>query len=579
MTDRKQFSVLLNYNKNQSKSDASDFIGMYSKDIVLPPMSKVALYSASLIRKPIVLTTDQSFSLVLNDAYTYPQGQFEVNGNVPSVTIPIPAKEYSKREFLNELENATATAIESFMEAFPTKYLEYKPAVQIEKDSVFYSLTPYIVPEQFFPISETADASQNIDEAFDVGVAPLYDATDHNTWNNFAFARASIFPFTRNHREDYDTNQNNTDWFFKVDLRQSEECLCGFLPQSYQKTNWTDNQTVQTSDLVNSVAGVVPNCYFGLYFNKSNAGSDAVTCSIVASSDLSDRIDSEAPITSMVSLVDFEIENIASSGIFGFKIYYENTQNNQDTGYDNYYFKVYAKQTQSANYYQVTDEDVLFDSRTINLSLTRSLVIESFSADPVNGEYQGLVPFVAFKGVPNDVTGSTGSVTLNIMNINEVYDDDLADWRQSIGISRFNITNVSEELSYVFGFKEQFNLDPNTFPNVMNPDNGVVALYSDSIGYNIEITNLGIRTQNNTVNTNPGADRPCVYRIQNEETDLSTFNQVYRRITHYPTIMKFVDLENRDPLHLNNLNIKIRRDITNQQATEIEDTKIELVFI
>jgi hypothetical protein len=574
--ERKQFSVLLNYNKNQSGSDASDFTALYSKDIVIPPMSKVALYSASLIRKPIVLTQDQSYQLAFFDAYTFPQGRFIVNGEIPAVNISIPRGSYSKREFLDILEQSTTNAFDGFATTFDTKSLDYKPAIMIEKDQIFYSITPYIVPEQFFPISETTQGSNHIDASFNVGIAPEYEATDANTWNNFAFARASLFPFTRNHRENYDTNQNNTDWFFKVDLRGTEECLTGFLSQAYQKNVWTNPATVQTSNILNTAAGTIPNCYLGLYFNKSSNVSDAITMSVVCTADLSSRTDSSDPITEMVSLVDLNIANIASSGFFGFKFYYENTQNNQDTGYDIYYFKVYAKQTQTANYYQVTDEDVLFDSRTINLSINGDFIRQCFSADPDFGEYQCLVPFVAFKNVPNAISGDTGSVSVNIMNLNEALID--GNWKQTIGISRFAIGNVTEELRYVFGFDQQLNLDPNAYPNTATPDTGIVSLYSDSIGYNVEITNVGIKTQNNTVNTNPGNDRPCVYRIQNEESDLSDFNQTFRRLTHYSPQIKFVDLDNREALNINNLNIKIRRDVTNQVATEIEDTKLELLF-
>ena len=569
-SSRKQFSVLLNYNKNQSGSDASDFVAMYSKDLVIPPMSKVALYSASLIRKPIVLTTDQSFTIDLQDAYRFPDGQFLF----PAVNITVPSGSYSKREFLDLLEVQTNNAFAGFMTAFPDNFLEYNPAVEIQKDSVFYSITPYINPEGYFPVSETADASKNIDQGFSVGISPEYNAGDATSWNNFAFARAAIFPLTRNHREDYDTNQNDTDWFFKVDLRGTEQCLTGFLSQGYQKQQWATDTTVETSDVLNSVVGTVPNCYLGLYFNKSSGTSDAVTMSIVADAGLSERTNSTDAITEMVSLVDLKITDLASTGIFGFKFYYENTQNNQETGYDKHYFKVYAKQAQTANYYNVTEDDVLFDSRTINLAIPRALILEGFKA--IGQDYGGFVPFIAFRNVPNAGTGDTGSVSLNIMNLNQVNDG--GTWKDSIGISRFAITNVSEELSYIFGFKEQESLDPNAYPNMMTPDTGVVSLYSDSIGYNVEITNVGIKTQNNTINTNPGADRPCVYRLQNEESDLSDFNQTFRRLTHYSPQIKFVDLDNREPLHINNLNIKIRRDVTNQVATEIVDTKLELLF-
>jgi len=320
-SDRKQFSVLLNYNKEQSNSDASDFVAMYSKDIVIPPMSKVALYSASLIRKPVVLTENQSFRIVFSDAYTFPQGEFTLPSGVVAVNIQVDKGSYSKREFLDHLETRTQGAFNTFISAYPTKFLEYKPAVNIQKSNIFYSITPYVNPEQYFPISETTQGSNNIDLSFNVGIAPEH-GVDASTWNNFAFARASLFPFTRNHREDYDTNQNNTDWFFKVDLRGTEECLTGFLPQSYQKNIWTAPNVVQTSDLLNSVQGTIPNCFFGLYFQKSQNNSDAVTMSIVVSKDLESRVDSNANISEMISLVDFQLNNIAQSGIFVFKIYF-----------------------------------------------------------------------------------------------------------------------------------------------------------------------------------------------------------------------------------------------------------------
>lgn len=572
-SSRKQFSVLLNYNKNQSNSDASDFVAMYSKDIMLPPMSKVALYSASLIRKPIVLTTDQSFSLSLTDAYSYPKGKFEPSTGFYEIQVPIEKGSYSKREFLDHLEVQTQDAIDTFIFDFSNnKFLEYRPVIDIGKDRIFYSITPYVNPEGFFPVSETADSSNNIDSTFAVGIAPSYNGTDAGTWNNFAFARSSIFPFTRNHREDYDTNQNDTDWFFKVDLSGTEQCFAGFLSQAYQKQQWASSSEVQVSDVLNTGVGEVPNCYLGLCFNKASAGSNAVTMSIVADAGLSERTSSTVAITQMVSLVDLKISDITASGLFGFKFYYENTQNNQQIEYDKFYFKVYAKQSQTANYYNVTMDDVLFDSRTINLAIPRELIIESFQQ--LGDDCGGMVPFIAFKNVPNST--DKGSVSLNIMNINQVNDADT--WKNSIGISRFSIVDVTEELSYVFGFDEQNMLDPNSYPTLVSPDTGVVSLYSDSIGYNVEINNLSVQTQSNTVNTNPGNARPCVYRLQNEESDLSDFNQTYRRFTHYSPQIKWTDIENREYLNLNNLNIKIRRDITNQQANEIVDTKLELLF-
>jgi hypothetical protein len=583
--ERKQFSVLLNYNKNQSGSDASDFTALYSKDLVIPPMSKVALYSASLIRKPIVLTTDQEFDIELTSALAQNDGELlDPDYNPPQpyyATVTIPKGTYSKREFLDTLQSQSQSAIDALMlNELANYFIPYVPVVTIGKEDIFFSIAPNIDNSTYFetfPYSETDYGTNHVDLSAS-GVA-FEHSVDANTWNNFAFCKNSIFPFTRNHREDYDTNQNNTDWFFNVDLVGTEQLMVGFLSQAIQKTSWADDFDVETAEVIGSSVGLIPRAYLGLVFNKSQNNSNAVTCTLVIDSNLSTRTTSAQPIVEMLSLFDINITDLTASGIFGFKFYYENTINNQDEENDVFYFKVYGKTTNTSNYYQVTAEDVLFDSRTINLSLQRSFVEESFKklVDPIYypaGEIGGLVPFVAMNNVSTAATNENGLVSVNTMSLNENEDSG----EPLVGISRFSIKNVTDELSYIFGFKEQLYLDPNAFPNVATPDNGVVSLYSDSIGYNVEITNVGIKTQNNTINTNPGNDRPCVYRIQNEESDLSDFNQTFRRITHYSPQIKFVDLDNREPLHINNLNIKIRRDVTNQVATEIQDTKLELLF-
>jgi len=583
-SSRKQFSVLLNYNKNQSTSEASDFTALYSKDIMIPPMSKVALYSASLIRKPIVLTSDQEFDIELTSAFAQDAGELlDQSYNPPQpyyATVTIPKGTYSKREFLDTLQTQSQSAIDALMlNELANYFVPYIPVVNIGKEDVFFSIAPNIdnsVYFEEFPYSETDFGTYHVDLSAS-GVAFEHSA-DSATWNNFAFCKNSIFPFTRNHRENYDTNQNNTDWFFNVDLVGTEGLMVGFLSQTFQKTSWADDFEVESAEIVGS-AGTCPKVYLGLYFNKSQNNSNAVTCTLVIDSDLSTRTSSSQPILQIQSLFDINITDLTASGIFGFKFYYDNTINNQDEENDVFYFKVYGKTTNTSNYYQMTDEDVLFDSRTINLSLQRAFVEESFKKviDEVyypEGDIGGLVPFISMINVSNAATNENGLVSLNTMSLNE----NESSGEPLVGISRFSIKNVDDELSYVFGFKEQLYLDPNAYPNVASPDNGVVSLYSDSIGYNVEITNVGIKTQNNTINTNPGNDRPCVYRLQNEESDLSDFNQTFRRLTHYSPQIKFVDLDNREPLHINNLNIKIRRDVTNQVATEIEDTKLELLF-
>ena len=82
-----------------------------------------------------------------------------------------------------------------------------------------------------------------------------------------------------------------------------------------------------------------------------------------------------------------------------------------------------------------------------------------------------------------------------------------------------------------------------------------------------------------TVNNNIGSKRPIIFQINNAFSgSLNEVNagELIRSI--YPPQLKFLKLNNVQPLKLNSLNVKIKRAKNNSEATELNDCKLELLI-
>mgnify|MGYP003141105441 CR=1 FL=1 len=122
---------------------------------------------------------------------------------------------------------------------------------------------------------------------------------------------------------------------------------------------------------------------------------------------------------------------------------------------------------------------------------------------------------------------------------------------------------------------------PFLFPTYKPTDSGIVNLFGDDTRYNIEIPSLPIKTFNttNTIDFNLGNERTIIYGTGSLTsgilTDLQN-NNVSLNIE--PNNLKFISLNNKRPIKLNNIKVQIRRAGTNKEAVEIQDASIEILL-
>jgi hypothetical protein len=138
--------------------------------------------------------------------------------------------------------------------------------------------------------------------------------------------------------------------------------------------------------------------------------------------------------------------------------------------------------------------------------------------------------------------------------------------------------------------------NPNMFPRYRGDDAGFNKLYQDGIKYNIEIPNFPVRTFNTTsrpqyvISTrapNPnlfgtsvvvGNERPILYNVKSFGEDATDIEEVEVRRQLLPSNLKWLSLNNTEPLKLNELNVQVRRALDNVLATEITDCMVEVLI-
>ena len=86
----------------------------------------------------------------------------------------------------------------------------------------------------------------------------------------------------------------------------------------------------------------------------------------------------------------------------------------------------------------------------------------------------------------------------------------------------------------------------------------------------------------NTTRTNKnniGQKRTIVYKTEPViEGESHEIQSVFINKNIQPNSLKFLTLNNTEPLNLNNMNIQIRRNHNNELATELEDASVEILI-
>jgi hypothetical protein len=126
--------------------------------------------------------------------------------------------------------------------------------------------------------------------------------------------------------------------------------------------------------------------------------------------------------------------------------------------------------------------------------------------------------------------------------------------------------------------------NPNAYP-IFKKESGITKIYGDKEDYIIEL-NLPIESIHNRknkavskANNDVGQMKTIIYKTgtitEGQISDIQG-NIVTKNIE--PNNLKWLTLNNSEPLNLNSLNVTIRRNKSNKLATELTDSSIEILI-
>jgi len=120
--------------------------------------------------------------------------------------------------------------------------------------------------------------------------------------------------------------------------------------------------------------------------------------------------------------------------------------------------------------------------------------------------------------------------------------------------------------------------NPNFYPEIPELA-GITQLGSDGIRYNIEV-NLPVRAYNTTesASNDLGQVRNILHNSNPVVEDITNLSSGLVNKNLEPHDIKYLSLNNEEPIKLNQLKVNIRRAKTNELAPEIEDASIEILF-
>ncbi len=464
--------------------------------------------------------------------------------------------------------------------------------------------------------------------------------SSHRTtnWDSFALGNNPILPHCYSHLTDPETLPVDAGWAnvnLNIDpVTASNETLefCYTFNNTYFTSKWnqdgvnsipTEQQLVDVNEKPSVVSSLI-----GAYLQVKVTGGDVTSqkltfyCNAHLADITKTTFNSEtaqinlimnAPMRSLMT-VDLDKYDFSDtlSGIWcevyaidvAIDTFTDLRQNSLPEDNYAYYFRWYIRSPYS-NFNELT---LLFDSKNVGLRLPQQCVDSAYlfqclQSDNIPGKSQsgGLCPQFYFKGCLTDLKVSQPTVNSNIQ-----YDNMVDQWKYLAGIRSYNFQPTTDEntagvpiignntrniasLQNVLGVadnrttgevvNEQTLFNPSKFPNNKTMA-GLTALNSDDQRYNIEI-NLPVKAYNTTEQTTNdiGQTRTILYNTNasvNDKDTSPTVGLVNKELQ--PPNLKYLSLNNPEPIKLNTLDITVRRAKTNAIADEITDSSLELIF-
>ena len=595
-------SIFCNFNQTLGNQKACSYKSFYSDTIELPPNSTIALYQASLEKKPISLKEDSKLSLDLTDSQakifhspndTPLTGTY--NNTLIKYEISIPRGSYSKAEFLKKVVSLFNTKIDDVNTNSTTNpVLGYKFTYENNTDNVFLGLTPNYPIQKIIPMDITA-GDENVRNknmlivsagaGSEIGAITVDNITGaaSNVITNYVVAQSAINPLSQTN--DYNYNDNDRVPTNILTFNIIDNSTDG----SYQGVCFTNSAQMESNGVLASgelekdtlffpTAGIVsvPKCLFGLELRKEAQNKLLIYQSVLLSSNTAGEAIGDMEIVQIVNVGETGINNK-----FVFQLYYDDDFQKIDSGEKNYYYRVLMNlvNTQSDDLFN-PEQKVIYDSRFDNKKISKDIIEACFQYSNA-----GLNDYYAFGAVPvfygynysTTVADDYGFMSVKGNFINIV--NNTVRRRDHLGLISVPIKTSNHDLEDIIGNVSIFT-DPNGYPKQKTPESGITELYGNSTNYNIEIENLPVKSYTNT-NTNQdiGTERPVVFQVNNlfsgPVNDINS-GKIMRNV--YSKQIKKLSLNNQLPIRINTLDVKIKRSYDNSEADELTDSQIELLL-
>lgn len=555
-------------------------------------------------------------------------------------TILMNRGSYTQSEFVESFRAELASVVEfnrgqSMANNSGTDFL-YQAVGENDGNGIFLGYAPENVPVAIYDTANIGSEVAISNGSFDVGVAQTFKAnnTDDN-WHQFLTTQFPINPLSaiqNSYSPKQDNNQNVL--YFDLDFtpltNETQRIYVNFANDAFTSNMWSTpyNPLVKHAYPNYSTASEgLPFGFFGIEYKLITDSSNVSTIeggiyvSDIFSNNEQYRPQNQFPQAYERILKGTENwHDLFNDGKFLQRAYnwkvagdfiprqairfYSLTEKSgieDPTGLQtqetrNYYFQLLSKTYNDNGFYGFKGGDnVVFDSKDYGLSLPQRLVedaaaLQSFksSRDDSKRQFLGIKPYFHMRNVSPSTSifnpkmtaiaqRSSNNFTVNMFNqpvvrynyefpVGSIVRDLLGTGRSYQDITKFDT--------------EEARFDPNIYPQSRGRQAGVNALYSDNQRYNFEIDSLPIRTFNSTKNKNnvSGNERTILHSTESFiDGEITELTNSFLNKNVIPSNLKYISLNNKGRIILNDLSIKITRADTNVIANEITDCSFEML--
>lgn len=558
-----------------------------------------------------------------NDTLTIKKGSYTQSEFVEEFRVGIQKNIQTRRD---DAGGSTEEDVFDFM---------YEAVGENDQQGVFLGMNIF---NQVVPITDTANVGSEVAisrASYDVYNDMIVRAQQNaDNWNSFVTTQTPINPLSaiQNIYAPKQDNQQNVFFFqpsFHPEPSTSQRFYVGYLNDSFTSNMWTTPITPITAksypDYFDKADGV-PNSFFGIEYvcDTDSSNVSTITGRVFAADWFINRTQ-ERPRTyfknsyekiligsetwndhfwvyDMYKIFEWKIDGsyMPKQGIRIYSLTEKSATpdilNEETNEIRNYYFQILSKEYSNNSFYGYKGVDnLVFDSKDFMFKIPERLVEDAAACqsmqsnrDPLKDQYLGIKPYIFFRNcnINTYIYRPSGTFLAQRTNAGDYYIKNQPILRYNYefkeGSTIRNILGTGRSYQDVTKIStSESRFDPNIYPQSRGRQAGINALYSDNQRYNFEIESLPIRTFNSTKNANnvSGNERTILHStesfIDGEVTEL-TNSFLNKNVV--PSNIKYISLNNKQKIILNDISVKVTRANTNITASEITDCSFEMLL-